>query len=656
MSLDASEGVVVGVLGPWGSGKTSFINLARTEFDAAGIPVLDFNPWMFSGAEQLVESFFIEVAAQLRVRRDLSDLGKGFEDYGEMFSGMGWLPLVGPWIERGRGASKVLGRILQARREGIGGRRAKLERALVDYGKPLLIVLDDIDRLASSEIRDVFKLVRLTASFPNIAYVLAFDRARVEGALAEQGVSGRDYLEKILQVVVDLPSVPPNVLTHQLLAAINEALEGVESGPFDKNAWPDVLMEIIRPLVRNMRDVRRYAAAIQGTIPTLDGCVTLADALALEAIRVFLPDVFSLLSDAIDALTTTASMYAGGRDSSHLKDRVDGLIETAGGHASVIRALIARIFPAAERHVGGSHYGAEWEARWLKERRLAHEDVLRFYLERVAGEGMKSFLDAEQARGFMTSREALDRFLRSLELSRQQDVVAALEVFEDEFQPEQVVPATIVLLNLLPDLPEREGGMFDFGTSLVVTRVTLRLLRSLKDPVLVEHAVEEILPELVSLSSKHELITTVGYRDGAGHKLVSEPAAHQYERAWREEVRAASVDDLINESDLLRILLLTKKEADSTEDALVVSDAPALTLALLAKARTDVRQQTMGNRAVRRQPRLAWDALIELYGEEATLGKRIEDAKAACPEESADLIQLAEKYLSGWRPGEFGDD
>src|SRR6266699_362159 len=68
LSLDASEGVVVGVLGPWGSGKTSLINLARHEFERSCVPILEFNPWMFSGAEQLVESFFVELAAQLRIR------------------------------------------------------------------------------------------------------------------------------------------------------------------------------------------------------------------------------------------------------------------------------------------------------------------------------------------------------------------------------------------------------------------------------------------------------------------------------------------------------------------------------------------------------------------------------------------------------------
>ncbi len=58
---------------------------------------------------------------------------------------------------------------------------------LSQLDKPIVIVLDDIDRLSTNEIREVFKLVRLTASFPNIIYVLAFDRLRVELALQEQG-------------------------------------------------------------------------------------------------------------------------------------------------------------------------------------------------------------------------------------------------------------------------------------------------------------------------------------------------------------------------------------------------------------------------------------------------------------------------------------
>src|SRR5690349_19629621 len=123
LALDSTECVVVGVLGPWGSGKTSFVNLARKRLRQAGVTVLEFNPWMFSGADQLIQAFFVELSAQLKVRADLAEIGKLLEDYGETFSGLGWLPLVGPWIERGRAATTNLGKLLQRRKEGIGGRR-----------------------------------------------------------------------------------------------------------------------------------------------------------------------------------------------------------------------------------------------------------------------------------------------------------------------------------------------------------------------------------------------------------------------------------------------------------------------------------------------------------------------------------------------------
>jgi hypothetical protein len=64
----------------------------------------------------------------------------------------------------------------------------------------------------------------------------------------------------------------------------------------------------------------------------------------------------------------------------------------------------------------------------------------------------------------------------------------------------------------------------------------------------------------------------------------------------------------------------------------------------------------MGSRAVRRKPRLAWDALIEVCGNEAGLRKRIEALKSSGLHNVGDLLELADKYLAGWRPTDFGDD
>ena len=646
LALDTTEGVVVGVLGAWGSGKTSFVNLARKEFVQADVHILDFNPWMFSGTQQLVERFFDELTAQLKIRPGFVEIGKALDDYSDVFTGVT------------RVAAKGFGKFLQGKKTGIGQSRVRVEKILANLDKPIVVVLDDIDRLLVSEIRDVFRLVRLTANFPNIIYIVAFDRNRVEEALTEQGMPGRHYLEKILQVAIDLPVIPNRVLHQQIFSAIDEALVGIENiGPFDEQIWPDIFMEIIQPLIRNMRDVRRYAAAIHGTVTALQGKIALADVLALEAVRVFLPDVFTSLHGTLNSLTGTSELAYGSREvaAEQHKHQINQLIAVSGSHEQVIRAMVNRIFPSAAQYIGNTHYGSTWRNKWLKERRVAHEDILTFYLERTVDDSLLAFLDAERAWTRMADRNSLDSYLRSLDVTRLQDVISSLEVYEDQFGPEHVVPGTVVLLNLLPDLPERQREMFELGARMTVTRVIYRLLRSLKDPVAIETAVRKILPELKSLSAKMIVIYTIGYREKTGHKLVSEEAATEFERMWRNEVRSISTDDLAKENLILPILLEIKRSEESSEDSLHIGASPKLTLALLQVAQSEAVSQSMGSRAIRRTPCLAWNALIDIYGDEATLKARVESLKETQPEGADELLALVEKYLCGWRPNDFGE-
>ena len=103
-------------------------------------------------------------------------------------------------------------------------------------------------------------------------------------------------------------------------------------------------------------------------------------------------------------------------------------------------------------------------------------------------------------------------------------------------------------------------------------------------------------------------------------------------------------------------MLLAKREAEPEEPELMVPGSTDITYVLLRSARSEVRSQSMGSRAVRLKPRLAWDVLIELYGDENVLRDRIEQLKESPPNDIGDLFELADKYLSGWRPKDFSDD
>jgi len=615
---------------------------------------------MFSGAEQLVEAFFTELSAQLKEKPGkLGIIAGEIEAYGELLSPLSFLPFIGSWIDRIRGAGSAIRKFQERRKESITARRARLASKLRELDDPILVVIDDTDRLRTDEIRDIFKLVRLTASFPNIIYLLAFDRVRVEEALTETGIDGRSYLEKIVQVAVDVPAIPQETLLRHVGQSLDAALEDLgEPVSFDAERWPDVLMEIIMPLIRNVRDVRRYTASVRGAAYTLHKQIELVDLLALEAVRTFLPDVFTALNRAQEGLTRTPNDFRGRDADTHLKQSVDKMIEVAKEHGDIARALITRVFPAAQRYIENMNYGPEWPRTWLKARRVAHIDILRLYLERTASEGFSAFTDAERAYGMLADEERLDEFLRSIDLGRLQDVIAALENYEDDFPVESVVPASVVLLNLLPRLPERQRGMMTLGTRSIVRRVVVRLLRRLPGQTEVEAAVGEILPKVKSLTTKLELVTIVGYHEGAGHRLVSEEAAQDLERATKDEIRAATPDELAEESDPLDLLLTLGIWDEDGEPVVVPPGEARLNAKILDASRQEVRSQTFGNRAVRRTLRLSWDVLIEVYGGEDHMREAVESVRpmAESDERLAETIELADRYLSGWRPERSDDD
>ena len=610
---------------------------------------------MFSGAQQLVEWFFVELAAQMKLRPSIAEVGEAMETFGEAFSGLGWVPGLGPWVERLKMASTAVAKIMRRKKGGIGELRNKVKNALTVLDKPVVVVLDDIDRLTTSEIRDIFKLVRVTANFPNVIYILAFDRTRVENALNEQQIPGRDYLEKILQVAVDLPVAPVHVLDREVISAIETAVSKVEKpGPFDENVWQFVLVEVIRPLIRNMRDVRRYTAAIDATVRDLNGHIALVDVLALEAVRVFLPDVFRQMYESIDGLTTGDNSNLGGlAGRPHLREQVDRLIEVSCDHVEVTRALISRLFPVGQRHIGGISYSSGEENQWLVSRNVAHREILRLYFERVGGTSFHALIDAEQCFSRMDDREGFDACLRSLDPDRFREVVSTLEAYEDQFTQTQVLSGSIVLLNFLPEIPdspEHLRGMFDLGIRFQVNRLVYRLVRSLKDQHVIEKVIREILPQISSLSSKMGIIGIIGHRENRGHKLISQSAASEFETEWRNEVCSATPDFLEKEVQLLRVLLVAKREADSSEPNIPIPNSPAITFAILRSGRTYVRSQARDSHPIDFSPRLPWDALVELYGDPDTLRRRLQPLFCFPPNGSEELVELARKYLGGWRP------
>ena len=175
-----NESFVVGIEGKWGSGKTSLINLVLENFESEDILKIHFNPWNFSGQNELITDFFDSIADALKQveKENARGIAEKMKSYSFKFLRRSELA-VAPEVSF-LGIKLKLGTIYKASRGNtLEKQKEAINFLLKETNKRIVIVIDDIDRLDVDEVELVFKLVKKTANFANIVFLLAYDRDKV---------------------------------------------------------------------------------------------------------------------------------------------------------------------------------------------------------------------------------------------------------------------------------------------------------------------------------------------------------------------------------------------------------------------------------------------------------------------------------------------
>jgi hypothetical protein len=652
----ADQGLVVALVGAWGSGKTSVLNMVKEQLAIApSRTVLTFNPWMFSGREQLVGVFFEQVAGQLRLRgKREGALADQLISYGQALSPLVFVPVAGAWLGRISSIAAAAGQARSARKhpDPVENQRRSIEKALGELADPIVVVVDDLDRLSPAEIRDMLALVRLTAHFPKVIYLLAFDRAKVERALGEDGLDdGRSYLDKIVEVAWDMPAISQPALDQLLLEGLEQAIAGVTVGPFDAGRWPDLYYRVLRPLLNTPREVNRYLAPLPAMLGIIGEEVGLADVLTLEAIRVRLPDLFAQLGPMAGALTGAGMRNSLAPDS---QAEVTAFTDSAGTWQGVAEDLCRLLFPATERYLGGATtYGSEWLPRWRRERRVASPEVLHIYLSKQLPAGALPAATMEQAVESLTDQPALQAIVDSLTADGLEDLLARLGAYEEDFPAEAARPASAVLLGLYPRLRPSQGFL-DPGPELAVRSVVLRLLRKVYDEAERTGIIESLCAEVPSFTGRVRLLHLAGRLPNPSYERLI--PATESDRLYRQvcgQIRHASPAQLGAERDLADLLeaALAEDPADR-EDIDLALDDDAVAEKLIRSATAQVRSAPFGSLAQNSEQILRWELLGTVVGDDAAIGDLV-DRVAVRAVGDADLtgvIELAHRYLTGWRP------
>lgn len=288
MSTEPKEGSFsLGIVAPWGEGKTSFMELMKNYADEKyhdSVITLSFNPWLYSKSGNLTTLFLNELQKKLSVYH--RGLSKDITSYICQLTSVDnfWVKLVFALLS-------------VANQDNPEELKKRIEDAIEILNKRVVIFVDDLDRLDKEELVKILSLVRNSSNFKGLYFVLAFDDKQVNEMLGQLfGSQGVDYMNKIIQEKFVIPSVQRTHLRNLLLFSFDQRLQSSECKKLHDLVFNQLLYPIdIIGYFKSIRDVKRFVNIVSTSISRLHGEVDICDYVLLELFRMRYP----LVADAL---------------------------------------------------------------------------------------------------------------------------------------------------------------------------------------------------------------------------------------------------------------------------------------------------------------------------------------------------------------------
>lgn len=563
--------LVIALYAPWGTGKSSLLNLVQNAMEqqytqTEGPVIVRFNPWNFSSVDQLITMFFREIFAGMGMvvkGKTVMKIGAALETLAMILKPVALMPTGGSYAGWGISALGKTGSILKRKGEEVKPLekvREEVDSLMDEYGRRVFIFIDDIDRLEPENMLLVFKLIRLVADFRNTTYVLAVDRQHVEKVLTERHkIDGRKYIEKIVQVAFDIPPAEPATLAQFFSTELDKVVSPVPEEEWNSERWQELYLAALRHFFRTSRDIVRYVNGARLNLRPLLGEVDAVDFLGLEAIRTFCPDVYEYIRENRDIfaseLSSTARSYTISSENT-VRDSLDALFDNREDIlARASKETCKQLFPQLATYYESMGFSPGFSATWRKQKRICSRDYfdryfyLRVPIHDISDIGMRSMLfDPHDTEAFrirleqLTNEDKIGHFLERLE-----DFAVGLP--NDRMQ--MLLTALFDLGDRLPPQSERMLGV---RPRLHVAIVTSRLLRQLDDTTARATIAKEIARSTTGLSTLVLWVSAMEPDEGNGQ--VPSPSSREIlPRGTIDELRSAVLDrirDEANQSTLSR--------------------------------------------------------------------------------------------------------
>ena len=532
--------IVIGLYGSWGSGKTSVINFVKEHIEnvkkaadqeqaKALADLVYFDSWMLANQENLVERFLETVLNQIKGKdkkakyKQIADIlekwllasrlvsvalsKKTILNIAKILFAIGLIPGAIGFLAKipflyivGAGllilsslislfqdsATELVAyfRTISREQKSLIELRRELAEGVGVLENNLVIIIDEIDRLTTDEVRHVFQLVKSTFNLPHIIYLLAFDRDKIGGVLTTDHFDGSAYIEKIVQLPIHVPIPDRQLIRSFLDEEISGLIKPLPDRGWDNEWWHKVYGGGLRKIIlkeRNPRTILRLFNKIRGELYSVLPEVNPVDCIAISVIQALYPNEYN---------------YIAARKSIFTRDLLSGLENALRGENAIkadisafwgnldhdLASLLGLLFPTAEEYLSNTKYGQEWEQIWLAEKRICSHLCFDRYFNRAVPIGETTYSALEEFIDCSDVPELEKRLHTELKNGTLMDFLERLESLSADV-PEKNVHSVIISLFILADKLPAEYAGYLISPHLRIADITTRLLKTLNKAI-----------------------------------------------------------------------------------------------------------------------------------------------------------------------------
>jgi predicted KAP-like P-loop ATPase len=587
LSFRQMESLVVGLFGPWGSGKSTIINFLtehlENQADTDKPIIFSFNPWLFSTHEDLVQLFLHELGVVLK-QKDFSKVAEALENFSDALTeGLNTfqIPIIAPLCKG------FISLFSSKWKKSLNDKKEAANKALLKSNKKIIVILDDVDRLTPEEIRLVFKLIKAICDFSNIIYIVSFDKQVVVDALNKfHNSKGEEYLEKIIQVPFEIPALDQSSINKLFFDKLDQILN---FSPFSNNDeqfyWSQIFHYGIEPYLQNPRDVLRLANAFSLSFELVRGEVHWVDFLAVETLKVFNRNLYEelkhnkfkfsgLLEDSLSTNQQPTQEY------------FDSLFNQHGGvDTEKTKELLRILFPKIDCVLRQNmRYRHSFSTQWRRQLRVCSEDIFDTYFRLNFPED--SIRAAELERLAAASNNAQDFSKALIEIVNIQNSKFKTDKLLDRLLDycETAIPIVHISYvvsafmisgdELLNSVNPSDRGLLDIDTRIRIGRIHYHLLKRIESKDSIYRILYEAIQQgtaLACIISEIAAVTSRSRREQSyfptEEQELSDTQAQSLRTLGLAKIRQYKDEQkLLSTPDLLYILYRWKEWTDNIQE------------------------------------------------------------------------------------------